>query len=195
MAPIRLVWTTLFLPTQRKFRTDSMCLRSAPLAAACVTGTYPQNRTVESRRIGLKAACHFSISTQDAILFAVAMFASAPWLGTAQVGQPVAPPPAAGRNQHVVRSRSPHGSGGSHGSDVTTASSEQSVTGFAMGDRFFEDHVFEQQIRLEFLEIPVWKRKNIIVKCFTGCPITFTPGWPLASATTEHLSLRSAWRM
>ena len=59
MAPIRLVWTTLFFPTQRKFKTDSMCLRSAPLAAACVTGTYPQNRTVESRRVGLKAACHF----------------------------------------------------------------------------------------------------------------------------------------
>jgi hypothetical protein len=114
---------------------------------------------VDSRRIGLKAACHFGISTQDAILFAVAMFATAPWLGTAQAGPPVAPPPAAGRNQHDFRSRSPQGSGGSHGSDVTSASSEQSVTGFALGDRFFEDHVFEHQIRLEFLEIPVWKRK------------------------------------
>ena len=139
MAPIRLVWTTLFFPTQRKFRTDSMCLRSAPLAAACVTGTYPQNRTVESRRIGLKAACHFGISTQDAILFPVVMFAAAPWLGTAQVGQPVAPPPAAGRNQHDGRSRSPHGSGGSLVSDVASVSSEQSVTGFAVGDRFSEE--------------------------------------------------------
>ena len=130
----------------------------------------PSEPAVDSRRIGLKAACHFGISTQDAILFAVAMFATAPWLGTAQVGQPVAPPPAAGRNQHDVRSRSPHGSGGSHVSDVTTASSEQSVTGFAVGDRFFEEHVFEQQIRLEFLEIPQWKRKSIIVKCMERMP-------------------------
>ena len=98
------------------------------------------------------------------------MFATVPWMGTAQVAQPVAPPPAAGRHQPDVRSRSPHGSGGSHVSDVTSACSEQSVTGFTVGDRFFEEHVFEQQIRLEFLEIPQWKRKTIIVKCMERMP-------------------------
>ena len=130
----------------------------------------PSEPAVDSRRIGLKAACHFGISTQDAILFAVAMFATAPWLGSAQAGPPVAPPPAAGRNQHDFRSRSPQSSGVSHGSDGTSASSEQSITGFPLGDRFFDEHVFEPQIRLEFLEIPVWKRKTIIVKCMERMP-------------------------
>ena len=136
-----------------------MCLRSAPLAATYVTGMYPQKRTGILQYLAQGLGAILAFPGRKAILFPVVMFAAAPWLGTAQVGQPVAPPPAAGRNQHDVRSRSPHGSHVSHGSDVTSASSEQSVTGFAVGDRFFEDHVFEHQIRLEFLEIPVWKRK------------------------------------
>ena len=121
------------------------------------------------------------------------MFATAPWLGTAQVAQPVAPPPAAGRNQHDVRSRSPHGSGGSHVSDVTSASSEQSVTGFTVGDRFFEEHVFEQQIRLEFLEIPQWKRKSIIVKCMDRMPDNIH-SW-LASCIRNHRTSEMAKRL
>ena len=98
------------------------------------------------------------------------MFATVPWLVTAPLDQPVVTPPAAVRNHHDPRSRSPHGSNGSHVSDVTTASSEQSVTGFAVGDRFFEEHVCEQQIKQEFLEIPQWKRKSIIVKCMERMP-------------------------
>ena len=170
-----------------------MCLRSAPLAAACVTGTYPQKRTVASRSIWLKVVRHFGISRQEAILFPVVMFAAAPWLGTAQVGQPVAPPPAAGRNQHDGRSRSPHGSGGSHVSDVASVSSEQSVTGFAVGDRFFEENVLEQQIRLEFLEIPQWKRKTIIVKCMERMPDNIH-SW-LASCIRNHRTSEIAKRM
>ena len=83
------------------------------------------------------------------------MFVVAPWMGTAPVGQPVATSPAAVRNHHDGRSRSPHGSSGSHVSDVPSPSARESYTGFAVGDIFFDQHVFEAQIRQEFLEIPV----------------------------------------
>ena len=53
----------------KEIQTDAMCLRSAPLAAACVTGTYPQKRTVASRSIWLKVVRHFGISRQEAIFF------------------------------------------------------------------------------------------------------------------------------
>lgn len=60
----------LFFPTQRKFRTDSMCLRSAPLAAACVTGTYPQNRPWIPAELGsrLRAILAFPRRTPSSLL-------------------------------------------------------------------------------------------------------------------------------
>ena len=168
MAPIRLAWTTLFShpkEIQNRFHVLEVSATGSGLRDWDVP-SEPHRGIPQSWAQGC-VPFWFPRRTPS---LAVAMFATAPWLGTAQVGQPVAPPPAAGRNQHDVRSRSPHGSGGSHVSDVTTVSSEQSVTGFAVGDRFFEEHVFEQQIRIEFLEIPQWKRKSIIVKCMERMP-------------------------
>jgi len=121
------------------------------------------------------------------------MFAAAPWSGTAPVAQPVAPPPAAGRYPHDGRSRSPQGSGGSQVSEVTSASSEPSVTGFPVGDRFFAEQVVEEQIRSEFLEIPQWKRKSIIVKCMERMPDNIH-SW-LASCIRNHRTSELAKRL
>jgi hypothetical protein len=82
-------------------------------------------------------------------------------MGTATVAQPPATPPAAGRVHSDTRSQSPHGAGGSQVSEVSSAAAADSVTGFALGDRWFDNNVVEQQIRQEFFKIPNGKRKTI----------------------------------
>ena len=53
---------------------------------------------------------------------------------------------------------------------MTSAAREESVTGFALGDQWFSDNVFEQQLKTEFMEIAQWKRKSIIIKCMEKMP-------------------------
>ena len=120
--------------------------------------------------LGSRLRADSSNSVKAAFVFALAMFSPAPWMATAPSGLPVATAPAAARHHQDDRSRSPSGAGCSQVSDMTSAASEQSVTGFPLGDQWFNDNVFEQQVRQEFFEIPQWKRKGIIIKCMEKMP-------------------------
>jgi hypothetical protein len=62
-----------------------------------------------------------------------------------------------------------------------------------VGDRFFAEQVLEEQIRSEFLEIPQWKRKSIIVKCMERMPDNIH-SW-LASCIRNHRTSELAKRL
>ena len=98
------------------------------------------------------------------------MFAACPWLTASPVVQTPPSQPELTRGHNECRSRSPHGAGRSETSEVSSGSTAESVTGCQLGDQWFNNHVMEREVRQDFLTIPQWRRKNIILKCIDNPP-------------------------
>ena len=58
-----------FFPTHSKFKTDSMFLWSAPLAALCVTGISPQKLSVISAAFGSRLRAMLAFPRRTPFLF------------------------------------------------------------------------------------------------------------------------------
>lgn len=90
------------------------------------------------------------------------MFTSAPWISNA----PAADSAGADRSPNTSRSRSPPaGRAGPADRDQS-----ERVTGIPMADTWFEQNVYEDQIKTQFMELPLWRRKNVILKCMENPP-------------------------
>ena len=72
---------------------------------------------------------------------------------------------------------------------VGGASGLYPVTGIPLTEKWYNEHVCEQQITQDFLELPRWRRKNVILKCIEKPPDN-VHSWLLAVIrifrTNEH---------
>ena len=113
------------------------------------------------------------IAATTAIYASGAMFAPPPWMGTTTLAEPPVTPPPAVRGFKLRRSRTPTRPGAAgHRQDTygRCAAAAESVSGFPVGDHWFDSHVTELEIREDFFSIPQWKRTNIIIKCMDKPP-------------------------
>lgn len=73
--------------------------------------------------------------------------------------------------QDENRSRSPPSGGrGVLTQHSGAASAQFPVTGVALTERWYEEHVTEPLIMQDFLELPQWRRKSVILKCMDKPP-------------------------
>ena len=103
----------------------------------------------------------------------VAMFSNVPWASASPAVPPAPVPAPDGRRRHDG-SRSPSRNAGglrvASGAMNNGAASAYPVTGVALTERWYNDHVTEPQILLDFMEVPQWRRKNVILKCIEKPP-------------------------